>query len=123
MLWLHIAGRRTAEIAAELDYSSHRVSMIIHSPLFEERKDALVRELRGKSRGPFLDAIESDAAANVDFLISVRDDETQPLRSRLRAAGALLDLFARFVPRDARDSRPSDTRAKTVIWTIGDPPA
>jgi hypothetical protein len=123
VLQLHMAGWRTSEIAAELRYSPHRVSMIVNSALFQERKAALLRELSGKSRGPYLDGIERDAVANFEFLRALRDDETQPWRMRLRAAGALLDLFARLVPRDARDPRPSETRATRIIWTFGDPPA
>jgi hypothetical protein len=44
VLQLHLAGWRASEIAAELRYSPHRVSMIINSPLFEERKAARLRE-------------------------------------------------------------------------------
>jgi hypothetical protein len=102
VLRLYLAGRRTSEIAAEVRYSPHRVSMIVNSLLFEERKDALLRELSGKSRGPYLDAIERDAAANFDFLCSLRDDETQPLHSRLRAAQSIARLADLVLPRGGR---------------------
>ena len=102
VLRLYLAGWRTSEIAAELRYSPHRVSMIINSALFEERKATVLRELSGKSRGPYLDAVERDAAANFEFLRDLRDDETQPVHERLRAAQSIARLADLVLPRGGR---------------------
>jgi hypothetical protein len=84
VLRLHLAGWRTIEIAAKLRYSPHRVSMVIHSALFEER----IRELRGESRGPFLDGIERDAVANFDFPArTARRRDEAGARAAARGAG------------------------------------
>jgi hypothetical protein len=64
---------RTREIAVELHYSPHRVSMIINSPLFDERKAALVRELRGEVYSEVLRDIERDALRNFETLQEMRD--------------------------------------------------
>jgi hypothetical protein len=103
VLQLHLKGWRASEIAVELRYSPHRVSMIVNSPLFEERKAALLRELSGKSRGPYLDAVERDAVANFDFLCSLRDDETKPMHERMRAAQSIARLADLVLPRGRRE--------------------
>src|SRR5271169_2838583 len=57
VLRLYLAGWRASEIAAELRYSPHRVSMIVNSPLFQARKAAILRDLTGDPRAAFLDEI------------------------------------------------------------------
>jgi hypothetical protein len=99
VLRMHLGGWRTSEIAAELRYSPHRVSMILNSPLFQERKAALLRELAGDDRAQLLDAIRREAVPNVQFLCAVRDDETLPTAVRLRAAQAIATAIDRVVPR------------------------
>lgn len=103
VLRLHLAGWRTIEIAAELRYSPHRISMIVNSPLFEERKAAFLRELTGDPRAAFLDEIRRDAVPNLEFLRSVREDATLSPRIRVRAAQEIAALFERLVPQDARE--------------------
>jgi hypothetical protein len=98
----HLAGWRTTEIAAELRYSPHRVSMIVSSPLFRERKAALLRELTGDARAAFLDEIRREAIPNFEFLRAVRDDATLETRVRVRAAQAIADQLDRLLPRDGR---------------------
>lgn len=102
VLRLHLAGWRTTEIAAELRYSPHRVSMIVNSPLFQERKAAFLREVTGDPRAAFLDEIRHDAVPNFEFLRSVREDATLSPRIRLRAAEEIAALFERLVPQDGR---------------------
>jgi len=99
ILQFHLTGWRTSEIAAELRYSAHRVSMIINSPLFQERKAALLRELAGDQRAQLLDAIRREAIPNVLFLCRVRDDRTLSARVRLRAARAIAGEIDRVMPR------------------------
>ncbi len=99
VLRLYLAGLRTSEIAAKLRYSPHRVSMIINSPLFEERKAALVRELRGDIHGGLLADIERDAMRNFATLQELRDSETLPVRIRLRAAQTIAQQLDRVLPR------------------------
>ena len=99
VLRLYLAGGRTREIAAQLCYSPHRVSMIINSPLFEERKAALVRELRGDIHGALLADIERDAMRNFATLQELRDTETLPPRIRLRAAQTIAQQLDRVLPR------------------------
>jgi hypothetical protein len=65
ILQMYLAGHRTSEIALGLGYSPHRVSMIIHSPLFEEKRAERLRELALDERGGVLDAIRRDALPNL----------------------------------------------------------
>lgn len=102
VLYLYIAGRRTSEIAAELRYSPHRVSMIINSPLFQDRKAALLRQLEGATHGDLLDAIRREAIPNFEFLQGLRDDETVPVQIRLRAAQTIAEQLDRVLPRSGR---------------------
>jgi len=102
ILQLHLIGWRTSEIAAELRYSPHRVSMIINSPLFQDRKAALLRELAGDARAQFLDEIRREAIPNFEFLRELRDDTTLPALVRLRAARAICEQFDRLIPRNGR---------------------
>jgi hypothetical protein len=103
VLRLYLAGRRTTEIAEELRYSPHRVSMIINSPLFEERKATLVRELRGEIHSGVLRDIEADAMRNFETLQELRDNETVPVRIRLRAAQTIAQQLDRVLPRGGRE--------------------
>jgi hypothetical protein len=103
VLRLHLTGWRASEIATELRYSPHRVSMIVNSPLFQERKAALLRELTGDPRAAFLDEIRRQVLPNFEFLRAVREDATQPTRVRVRAAQAIADEFDRLLPRDGRE--------------------
>jgi hypothetical protein len=77
--------------------------MIVNSPLFQERKAALLRELTGDPRGAFLDEIRRQAIPNFEFLRAVRDDATQPTRIRVRAAQTIADQLDRLLPRDGRE--------------------
>lgn len=103
VLRLHLTGWRASEIAAELRYSPHRVSMIVNSPLFQERKAALLRELTGDARAAFLDEIRREAIPNFEFLRAMRDDATLETRVRVRAAQAIADQLDRLLPRDGRE--------------------
>jgi hypothetical protein len=57
-----------------------------YSPLFQERKAAFLRELTGDPRAAFSDEIRRDAVPNFEFLQTVRGDEMQAPRLRVRAA-------------------------------------
>jgi hypothetical protein len=62
---MYLAGHRASEIAAGLGCSPHRVSMIIRSTLFEEKKAERLRELEMDERGRLLDAIRRNAPAEL----------------------------------------------------------
>lgn len=102
-LRLPCAGWRTSEIAAQLCYSPHRVSMAINSPVFQERKAAFLRELKGDPRATFLDEVRRETLPNFEFPRAVRADETLTPRIRLRAAQAIADQLDRLLPRDGRE--------------------
>jgi hypothetical protein len=76
--------------------------MIINSPIFEERKAALVREMRGDIFSGLLGDIQRDAIRNFAALQQLRDTETLPVRIRLRAAQTIAQQLDRVLPRGAR---------------------
>ena len=92
--------------------------MIINSPLFEERKAALVRELRGDSRGGLLADIERDAMRNFATLQELRDTETLPARIRLRAAQTIAQQLDRVLPRDGRVNIGGQSGAARVVISM-----
>ena len=128
---MHVAGKRPKEIAAALGYSPHRVSTIISSPLFQERKAALLDELRETTLGDLLEQIRSEAIPNLAFLISIRDDPRRHLRERLRAARVISAELDRVYPRKARGAKAGDgpvrigtafvDRGRCLPWATGRP--
>lgn len=120
-LQLHVTGWRTSEIAAELRYSPHHVSMTVNSPLFQNRKAALLRRLERAAHADVLDEIRREAIPNLDFLCGLRDDGTLPARVRLRAAVAIADQLDRVLPRGGAFR--GGTRSRTPDGRRGGSPA
>ncbi len=99
VLYMHIAGRRTKDIAEALGYHPARVSAIVHSPLFEAKKAELLRET---SHEALLEEIRREAIPNLEFLVALRDDPTRhrgDARVRLRAAKAIAEQVDRVLPK------------------------
>jgi hypothetical protein len=77
--------------------------MIVKSPLFEERKATLLREMRGDIYSGLLADIERDAMRNFATLQQLRDTETLPVRIRLRVAQTIAQQLDRVLPRGRRE--------------------
>ncbi len=102
VLYMHIAGRRTKDIADALAYHPARVSAIIHSPLFEAKKAELLDELLGTTHDDLLEEIRREAIPNLEFLVGLRDDPAKhggDVRVRLRAAKAIAEQVDRVLPK------------------------
>lgn len=86
---LHLCGLKNHEIAAALDYSENRVSILLNSPLMQQQLTELRSKLRTSAWMSALELLESEARANVLTLIDIRDrsDDT----NRRLAASDLLD--------------------------------
>ncbi len=117
VLRMHLAGKRAKKIAAALGYSPHRASTIVSSPLFQERKAALLEQLRETSLNDLLKQIQSEAIPNLKFLISIRDDPTRHVRERLRAARVISAEVDRVYPRTGRGRDAGDVPVR-VFTTL-----
>lgn len=99
MLWMHIAGQRTIDIAKALKYTPARVSAIIHSPLFQSKKLQILEELKDSTIEDILEQIRREAGPNFEFLVSFRNDIGQEPRARLAAAKQIAMEVDRVYPR------------------------
>jgi hypothetical protein len=121
ILYMHLAGRRVQDIAQELGYSAHRVSRIINSPLFEQRKAELLHEMRGTTLDDLLEEIRREAIPNLQALVAMRDDPGQhggDPRLRLRAAQDIAGQIERVYPRrmpDAVEEHPVTVRIDAAM--------
>ncbi len=98
VLDLYLAGKRTSDIAEQLGYSAHRVSMITKSAIFEQKTAKRLAELQGTDAAAFLEEIRREAVANLRFLVAKRDDESLPTHERLSAARQIERAVDRVLP-------------------------
>jgi hypothetical protein len=116
ILYMHLMGQRTKDIAETLGYAADRVSSILNSPLFQSQKDALLRDLQGKTIEDLVELIRRDAPTNFQALVSLRDqfaDHGGDAKVRLGAARAISREQDRVWPR-----RTEHTEERTIRIVI-----
>ena len=98
ILYMHVAGQRTKDIAAALGMNEGSVGVVVRSPLFQTQKDQLLQELKTATIEDVIELIRRDAPENLKFLIEMRSSGEDD-KVRLGAARVLSHEADRVWPR------------------------
>jgi hypothetical protein len=107
----HLRDRRRAALLVASRLDDHQLAALRGA---EGRATARAERQVARS---LLGLIERDAVANVDFLISVRDDEAQPMHERMRAAVSIARLADLVLPRGGRGWRDAGDARASPCWS------
>lgn len=91
LAYLLAVGRKQNEIAAILEYSPNRVSILANAPDMIAEVARLQNELKGSTFAAFLQKVDEERINTLDRLVYLRDNGTKDDNVMLGAAKALLD--------------------------------
>src|SRR5262245_33471738 len=86
------AGKTVPQIAVDLDCSVDTVYRRLRDPLVK----AAITDLRGAELRPHLEMTSKQVHACIERLCEIRDNPKVAASSRVRAAGAIIELFLKL---------------------------
>lgn len=99
ILWMDVAGARTSDIAAQLDFSPQWVSAVKSSELYQRMKQQFVDKLQTETFEDLCRELKKQAIPNVRAMAEVRDNYFEETKDRVAAARVIEGAVDRVYPR------------------------